>query len=244
MPVLAALLFFSNGCDSPGEPIVPVTADVRMVGHSFSDDTLATERGIDAVPDEIDGIYLAWYALNDRNIQQYNVYRRREDESYFRLIRTIRLATASPGSDTTLIDLNGNSGLALNKYYHYFVTASNSQDVEGKAADTLKYMLLPKPLLRLPDGQSFSTDSLPTLTWDFVEIPDQYILRIENVFRQLIYVGIFQSSYDNNSQTKDLNEITGFPDLLPGTYAWRIDIIGPDEDNSGAEAVPKTFDIQ
>ena len=86
--------------------------------------------------------------------------------------------------------------------------------------------------------------SLPTLTWDFVEIPNEYILRIGNPFSQLVYIGIFQSDYDNNAQKKDMNEITDFPLLSPGTYTWRIDAIGPDEDNSGSEAVPKTFDIQ
>jgi hypothetical protein len=96
----------------------------------------------------------------------------------------------------------------------------------------------------MPDGQSCTTDSLHTLAWDFVEIPAEYILRIESAFNQLVYIGIFESVYDNNAQIKDLNEITDFPLLSPGTYTWRIDAIGPDEDNSGSEAVPKTFDIQ
>jgi len=235
---------FPAGCDNAGEPIVPVPARVQMVPHVLADDLLPIERGIDAVAEEIDAIYLAWFSLNDRNIKQYNIYRRRDDESYFRMIRSIPLATASPGKDTTYIDNDGNKGLQLNTYYYYFVTASNTDDVESNPADTARYMLLDKPLLRLPDGQSFTADSLPTLTWDFVEIPNEYILRIGNTFSQLIYIGIFQSDYDNNAQIKDMNKITDFPLLSPGTYTWRIDAIGPDEDNSGSEAVPKTFDIQ
>jgi hypothetical protein len=241
--VFSGLILILNGCDGPGDPIVPVPDDVQLVPHTLADDLQAIERGIDAVPDEIEGIYLAWYSLNDRNIKQYNIYRRRDDESYFRLIRTIPIATASPGKDTTYVDNDGNTGLQLNIYYHYFVTASNTQDAESEAVDTLKYMLLNKALLRLPDGQSFSADSLPTLAWDFVEIPNEYILRVENAFGQLIYIGTFQSDYDNDAQTKDLNDIAEFPVLSSGTYTWRIDSIGPDEDNSGAEAVPKTFDI-
>ena len=79
--MLVVILFVAS-CDNAGEPIVPSPADVRMVHHSLMDDTLALEQGIDAVP-ENDGIFLAWYDLNDRNIRQYNIYRRRNDESYY-----------------------------------------------------------------------------------------------------------------------------------------------------------------
>jgi len=244
--LISAGLFslFPAGCDNAGEPIVPVPGKVRMVPHVFADDLLPVERGIDAVAEQTEGIYLAWFSLNDRNIRQYNIYRRRADESYFRMIRSVALATASPGKDTTYIDNDGNKGLQLNIYYYYFVTASNTDNVESDPADTLRYMLLDKPLLRQPDGQSFTVDSLPTLNWEFIEIPNEYILRIENPFSQLVYIGIFKSVYDNNAQTNDMNDISGFPLLSPGTYTWRIDVVGPDEDNSGSEAIPKTFNIQ
>ena len=54
---LLAVMLIIASCDNAGEPIVPAPADVRMVHHSFADDTLALERGIDAVP-ENDGIFL------------------------------------------------------------------------------------------------------------------------------------------------------------------------------------------
>ncbi len=241
--LLLAVVLIIASCDNAGEPIVPAPADVHMVHHSFADDTLALERGIDAVP-ENDGISLAWYDLNDRNIRQYNIYRRRNDESYFRIIKRIILEQVSSGRDTTFIDDNSDQGLDVNIYYHYFVTATNTQDEESGAGDTLKYKLLSKPECRWPDGQTFSADSLPTITWDFVDIPDLYVLRIENIFGQLHYVGIFQSNYDNNSQAKDLNKIPNLPAFSPGDYLWRIDSVGPDEDNSGSESKWKTFLIR
>jgi hypothetical protein len=234
-------VYLFSGCDNAGEPIVPDPQDVQMVPHYFSDDLLALEQGIDAVWED-DGIFLAWYDLRDRNIKQYNIYRRRDDELYFRLIKRIFLEQSS---DTSFVDDNAEQGLDLNIYYHYYVTATNSQNVESGAADTLKYMLLGKPEARWPDGEAFSADSsLPIISWDFIDLPDLYILRIENVFGQLHYAGVFHSNYDNNSQIKDLNEINDLPAFTPGDYLWRIDSVGPDEDSSGSESVWKTFTIQ
>jgi len=232
-------------CDSAGEPIVPDPEDVHMVHHSLADDTLALERGIDAVW-ENDGIFLAWYDLKDRNIQQYNVYRRKNDESYFRMIKRIIVEQVSSGKDTTYVDDNADQGLDLNVYYHYFVTATNSQDEESGAADTLKYMLLSKPETRQPDGQTYvsTLDTLPILSWDFVDIPNFYILRIENNFGQLHYVGIFQVTEFFESQVLDLKSITNLPEFMPGIYKWRIDIVGPNLDNSGSESIWKTFIIE
>ena len=237
------LLFVS--CDNTAEPIVPDPADVYMVHHSLADDTLAQESGIDAVW-ENDGIFLAWYDLKDRNIEQYNVYRRRDDESYFRLIKRIYLNQVSPGKDTTYVDDNADQGLDLNVYYHYFVTAVNSQSEEGGAADTLKYKLFSKPETRQPDGQTFATalDTLPVLSWDFVDIPNYYILRIENNFGQVHYVGFFQVSDFFEYQTLNLKSLEDLPPFTPGIYKWRIDCVGPNEDNSGSESVWKTFIIE
>ncbi len=243
--LLFTVMLFMAACDNAGEPIVPDPENVYMVHHTSVEDTLAQERGIDAVW-ENDGIFLAWYDLNDRNIQQYNVYRRRDDESYFRIIKRIVLEQVSAGKDTTYVDDNADQGLDLNVYYHYFVTATNSQDEESGAGDTLKYMLLSKPETRQPDGQTYESvlDTLPILKWDFVEVPNFYILRIENNFGHLHYIGVFQVENYFESQILDLKTISNFPKFLPGTYKWRIDTIGPNEDNSGSESVWKTFIIE
>jgi hypothetical protein len=242
------LLVFSlsafTACDSAGEPIVPEPGNVKMVEHFSGDDTLIIERGIDAVP-ESDGIYLAWYSLRDNNINQYNIYRKKESGTFFQRIKTIDLETASSGKDTTFIDDNAEAGLDLNTYYYYYITAVNTEGQESSAIDTLRYMLINKPELDRPDGESYNPeiDGLPILFWNFVEIPNLYILRIENSFDQVHYIDIFQSDYDNNYQTLELSTISDLPAFIPGVYKWRVDSIGPDEDNSGAESNWKVFII-
>jgi hypothetical protein len=100
--------------------ISPTPSPVKMVEHSAGDDLLPIERGIDAVP-ESDGIFLVWHSLKDQNIKPYNIYRKKDGESFFQKIKTIDLETASPGRDTTYVDDNLESGLNLNTYYHYCV---------------------------------------------------------------------------------------------------------------------------
>ena len=245
--ILIPLIF---SCDDPGKPILPVPDDVQMVPHAFADDTAATERGVDAVP-ESEGIYIAWYSLNDRNVKQYNIYRREGDEpgSYFgnKPYKIINLEVAAPGKDTTYVDDNADAGLTPNIYYYYFVTATNKDNEEGSAVDTLRYQLLRKPDTELPNGESYDPDidGLPTLFWYFPdEHPAQYILRIENYsFDRLHYIGIFNRDYSNERQELDLNSVPNLPEFLPGIYRWRIDSIGPDPDNSGSESSWKVFNI-
>ena len=234
-------------CDNSGEPIVPEPGNVKMVEHMAADDTLAVERGIDAVP-ESDGIYLAWYSLDDRNISQYNIYRKKEDETFFDRIKSVDLETASPGKDTTFVDDNSDIGLDLNTYYYYYITATNTEGQESSPIDTLRYLLIEKPDLLRSDKDVYSSvmDSLPILFWSFVDIPDLFILRIENNFDQLQYIHIFQITEYFNDQTLDLNDrekVPGILDFPPGIYKWRIDAIGPDEDHSGAESNWKVFSI-
>ena len=252
IPVIGLIIgIFLIACDTGGDPKLPTPGKVKMVSHSFTDDTLAVERGIDAVP-ESDGIYLAWYSLRDANIKQYNIYRweGRKDEEFVFFgdpWRVIDLDVARPGSgkDTTFTDDNKESGLDLNAFYSYFVTATNKDGLEGVAEDTLEYMLLDKPETRWPDGQTFDSalDSLPILSWDFADVPDQYILRIENSFNQLHYVGIIQVTEYFISQTLDMDTIADLPEFTPGVYTWRIDIIGPYLNISGAESKWKVFII-
>ena len=53
--LIFSLVVFS-ACDNTGEPIVPEPGNVKMVEHYSYDDTLAIERGIDAVP-RLDSLY-------------------------------------------------------------------------------------------------------------------------------------------------------------------------------------------
>jgi hypothetical protein len=241
IPLLALI-----ACDNTGEPIIPEPAKVRMVEHHAADDTLAIERGIDAVP-ESDGIFLAWYSLNDPNITRYNIYRKNKDkESFYRHIKSINQEN---GIDTTFIDDKAEAGLGLDSLYSYFVTATNTDGVEGLAADSLDYLLIDKAELLKSDKETAydpDVDGLPILSWRFVNVPNFYILRIENDFNQLHYVHIFQVTEFFNDQTLDLNDtdvVPDLPDFSPGIYKWRIDIIGPYEDYSGSESNWSVFII-
>ena len=110
-------------------------------------------------------------------------------------------------------------------------------------------MLIDKPTLLRSDKEEYdqNVDGLPVLFWNFVEIPDSYILRIENYFDQIHFVRRFQVIDYFNDQTLDLNDtekVPDFPEFSPGFYQWRIDNIGPDEDNSGAESNWQVFEIK
>ena len=238
------MAFILPACDNGGEPDLPTPDKVGMVAHTFINDTLVVEQGIDAVP-ESDGIFLAWYSLRDPNISRYTIYRMK-GETYFQPLRSIDLENASPGKDTTYTDDNQEAGLDLNVYYSYFVTATNKNGEEGMPLDTVKYLLIDKPQLIRPNGEFYDpqSDGLPLLEWKFVDIQDQYILRIENIlFEQVHYIGIFQSNYDNDLQITDLNAIENFPPFAPGDYRWRIDSVGPEADDSGAESNWYVFTI-
>ena len=246
--ILSLLCLTIFSCDKAGKPIVPDPGNVKMVEHNAADDTMAVERGIDAIP-ESDGIFLAWYALEEEKVNRYKIWRK-GSESYFEVIKVIDPKTAPPGKDTTFIDDNGGSGLTLeNYYYEYYVTAANQEGKEGSAIDTVYYMLIHKPDMLQSDTSTYNLNSgkAPILYWQFVDPPTYYILRIENAFDKLQYVHIFDVIDFFPDQTLDLNDSNRVPDLpefQPGLYKWRIDIIGPDEDHSGSESNWAFFTIE
>ena len=237
------LIVFVLACDNPQKPELPTPAKVVMVPRS--NDMAAIERGIDAVA-ESNGIKLQWFDLNDRNLKIYSIYRRKTNETYFRVIKTIDLETAFPGQDTVYID--NDPQLVLNTYNYYYVTGTNKDDLEGPPSDTLKYKLLEKSQTFMPNGETIF--GLPVFYWSFpaTVTPDSFILRIEEEFyNTLYYVAIFQSNYDQPEQTLDLSDtskVSNPPVFNSGqSYRWRIDSIGPDAETSGAESAWLVFFI-
>jgi hypothetical protein len=145
--ILSLLCLTVFSCDKTGEPIVPDPGNVKMVEHTAADDTMAVERGIDAIP-ESDGIFLAWYALKEEKVNKYKI-KRKGSESFFDVIKIIDPKTAPPGKDTTFVDDNSGAGLPLGDYYYeYFVTATNQDGKESSVIDTVRYMLLPEFQIR------------------------------------------------------------------------------------------------
>lgn len=232
---LPIVLFIA--CSNPGDPVVIDPGRTTFVPHS--PDTSAVERGIDAVP-ETDGIYLEWYDIKSPDIKYFDIYRMREGETYFKKIKTIDLATASPGMDTTFVDNPEN--IVFNVYNYYYIKAIYKDDVEGEASDTAAYNLMHKPVLVRPSGEVIS--GIPVFVWNFPGvIPNNYILRIEEVLRNKnIYTREFQVTEFFNDQSLDLAEVGDAPQFQSGfTYRWRIDHVGTDAMTSGSESNWFTF---
>ena len=81
-----------------------------------------------------------------------DVYRQKENETFFRKIWTIDLETASAGDDVSYIDDSDNVG--INLYNFYYLKTRNSDGVEGQPSDTVQYNLLIKPELSRPNGEA------------------------------------------------------------------------------------------
>ncbi len=90
----------------------------------------------------------------------------------------------------------------------------------------------------------------PFFSWNFDQlfIPDNYVFRLlirsgngvyKNFYTQETSIG---DDYTPN-QLKELNELTPYSSLEPGTYRWRIDPIGS-ELFQGAESDWMQFTVQ
>jgi hypothetical protein len=233
-------LFMLMSCDNSQNPSLPQPARVQWVPRSS--DMAAVELGIDAVP-ESDGIKLQWFSLHDQNLKKYSIYRRKSQETYFKVIKTIDLETAFPGQDTVFID--DDPAMEFYRYTYYYVTGTNRDDLEGLPSDTLRYQLLLKPTTYEPNGKTIN--GLPVFYWSFPQTatPDSFILRIElEYLNRLFYIAKYQSNYDSPDQILDLAQDSIPPSFDSGlSYRWRIDSIGPDSSSSGAESAWKIFYI-
>jgi hypothetical protein len=226
-------------CENSQKPTLDTPGTVSWVEKSA--EMAADERGVDAIP-ESDGVFLQWYKLRDRGIKYYNIYRKRPNETFFGRIQQINIENATEGRDTTYID--GDS--LLNDYQSYYITAENSDGVEGQASDTIRYNLLDKPETTKPNFETVV--GMPIFFWSFVTIiPHEFILRIEQDYPPfgLYFAQKFQSDYDNNTQVLDLGQISNPPLFETNLwYKWRIDAIGTNEAESGSESQWLRFKVQ
>ena len=224
-------------CSGPGDPVVIDPGRTYFVPNLS--DTALVERGVDAVP-ETDGIYLVWFDIKSPDLRYFDIYRMQEGETYFRKIKSIDLATASPGTDTTYTDNSEN--LLFNVYNYYYIKAVYKDGVEGQSSDTAAYKLMPKPVLSRPSGETIT--GLPVFVWSFPGvIPNNYILRIEEVItNKVVFVHEFQVSEFFNEQSLDLAKVNQPPEFNNGfTYRRRVDHVGTDAITSGSESMWSTF---
>ena len=237
--LVLSIIWFA--CANNEEGKLPPPPAVIMVPHAA--DTSDIENGTDAIPDE-KAIQVQWYDMDDPNIRYYNIYRKGESETFFSRIGRINLDNAIPPFDTTYID--NDIKLQVYVYYEYYVTATNKDEIEGPVPDSVeaKYMLTEKAITSLPVG---SISGIPEFHWSFPQdIPDRYILRIEEEFtKKLHFVRTFPSEYIRD-KILDLANVPNVPPFSSNvSYQWRIDCIGDsDPETSGSESEWKTFFIQ
>jgi len=240
--LLIIVLIVNLSCDPNNGGKLPPPGKVLLV-EKFTD-LGNTERGIDAVP-ERDGIYIEWYLLSDPDVTKYNIYRKFQVSSIFTKLTSIQVENEISPFDTVFSYIDDEHVVLDNadSLFHYYVTASNKDDVEGPASDTTGYMLLTKPLME--DIQNINNNEQPVFSWHFqgASIPNYYIIRIEDqVLKSLLWTQRFQNENLDRDKVKDLSLITSPPIFQSGSvYRGRVDVVGPDSLFSGSESNWKTF---
>jgi len=239
---IISLFFFA--CNQEEVNKVDPPAKVTLV--SKSDDSVAVEKGIDAIyldaqPDR-NAIFLEWHPNQEKILAGYVIYRSEfSNRNYVNIARI----TKEFSIDTTFID---NSVSLLTRYY-YFVRAFDDLDQYGQSSDTVNYSLVDHPVLSSPYGD-IGGNQAPMFIWDFNPsfVPHYFVFRLDRKENQVFTSFYIQkldlemSSYDPHQEWR-LNRLTGMDSLTSGEYRWRIDPVGS-ELNQGAESVWFVFVIQ
>lgn len=223
-------------------PKPPPPARVRFVEKTAPQDTL--ERGIDAVP-ESNGIYLEWYSNHEESLVGYIISRSLfEDRNFVEIARVKRITTLQL-PDTTYIDQIDFSDIL--KRYYYYVEAFDEFNQISEPSDVVSYQLIPKPVLSSP--RNLITETSPVFIWDFDGnfVPNSFVFRLlkrnnQKYFNYFTKLLLLLDDYAPHQQWTG-DELT-LPTPLPsGTYRWRIDPVGAEE-NQGAESKWLDFTIQ
>ena len=241
--IILIIMIITYNCKTE-EPRYSVPDKVVMVPKN--PDTSAVEQGIDAVPD-YDGIQIQWYRLFDRSIDYFTIYRKGEDDRYFKKIANRNIDFTQPSNlDTTFMDT---IGVELYTDYSYYVTATNKDGKEGPPSDTVSYLLLQKVIIQYPKGQ-FNFEVTPEFVWNMDQEykPDYYILRIKKEIGDwLFFVAFVQSNYTNEPEIVDLNSFAplDLDDFEAGIiYYWRVDCFGDEFPiPSGSESGWELFSV-
>ncbi len=226
--------------DPPSAPV--------MVLKDAGDDTLAIERGIDAVPGLSDNykIQIMWFSHPEgRNLSKFNVYRStdREGKILYKEIGSVKVDNAS-FQDTAYVDVLLNTNIP----YFYYVTAEDEQGNESLPSDTVWYQLTEKAQLVTPKGTIITN---PPIVFEFVKqgIPNGYILRIEKDLglqvNPLAYVEWVEplKDYATSIITDSLSGEQLKTIFSNGNYRWRIDLFEIDPLHYGSESNWETFTI-
>lgn len=214
---------------------------VQLVAKSS--DTAPYEKGIDAVPEGSDAIYIEWRTSEDPTVTGYRVYRKKDGDALFTSLVSLS------ETDTSWQDQNVN----LNTRYYYYVTSVNDDDVESVPSDTIDYLLIAKATGLRPSGTV--SESQPGFQWtEPGSTPQGYIIKLqkqdEDSFIWIYSLDQDEIDYGGTDQPRSDNPIyfnqdgTASIDALEKgqTYQWRVDKQGGV--NSGSESHWSIITIQ
>jgi hypothetical protein len=215
--VLCNLMQCGKSIEDPNPPSRPVWVEKSGL-------LAISETGIRPYA-EGDGILLEWHPNLEDDLAGYKLYRARDDiKNKFQKIADINTFTVG-GADTFYID----DLIKFNTDYFYCLKAYDLADNLSPPSDTVRYRLISKVDLTLPNGTV--SGSQPTFEWqDFSVATFQYVIRVETFLsRELIWI----SRFERPNYTDFLQRITynndgtaTIPTLEPGTYyQWCVKAI-------------------
>lgn len=235
--IATSIFLFFWSCEDTTSSENPVPGKVQLVNKSPEDD--AVETGIDAEyilgsQPPRDGIKIQWHPVQDNDLVGYRVYRSTVDSSTA-LSRIATVRSQSAGRiDTSYFDTD--TSLVAHTRYYYRISAEDG-DQEGPRSRADYYTLEEACNPTLPN---ISTNFDGTFEWESpTGHTGNFILRISKFTLESVKITELHNWYTHQANLIQL----GIDSLEAGTYRWRIDMIGSEE-NNGSESAWLDFVVQ
>ncbi|MAE69291.1 MAG: hypothetical protein CME06_02355 [Gemmatimonadetes bacterium] len=224
------MLALSSCVEPPNGPAL-----APLVAPSFvspSTPTASEERGVDAEASAELGIHVEWHRPSEA-VTDVSLYRA-EGGSAFAL-----LAGLAP-SDTAMIDFVPNLGT-----WSYALEVHDSENRVSASTDTVAVTLIRKADPISPAPQSSSGPS-PVFQWSWPEagtLP-RFVVRVEALDNGSNWISPLMEFFEGAEtiETEYGPELEP-PDLLPGSYRWRVDAVDPSDPYRGSESLWIAFEV-
>ena len=244
-------VFVIHACEDSTSSDNPVPGQVILVNKSAEDDSL--ETGIDAehiITTERDGIILQWHPITDDNdLVAYDIYRSMIDSSSgFAKLAEVNSPVGNIDTfyfDTSLV-VFPQAGASAKRYY-YYVRARDAENQQGPRSRVDNYRLEDVCTLLAPN-EFTQFDGTFHWRWEPANQPASFVFRLLKersfgIYRVVLVKEVLIHIADPEPvwSLSQLDSTLG--SLETGTYRWRIDIIGAEE-NNGSESDWSTFKVQ